>query len=123
VAPSNGAGPGSAAADREAQKVSTKHLPSKLHKSDPQIALYYGGARTPLVHVEPDDQFPGMYRLAWPDGLLSDIVNYARAKDAAAEICERGLPRRDRRLLHWKITARDKPTAAAGAFLSPFTQQ
>ena len=40
---------------------------------------------------------------------LSDMTNLARAKDAAAEICDRGPPRRDRRRFHWKIE-RSAPT-------------
>jgi hypothetical protein len=66
-------------------------------------ALYYGNAPTPLVRVAPDDHWPGMWRMIWPDGRLSDMANLARAKDAAAEICDRGPPRRDRRRFHWKI--------------------
>jgi hypothetical protein len=50
----------------------------------------------------PDATHPRMWRIAWPGGHLSDIVNLARAKDAAAAIAERGPPARDRRLIHWK---------------------
>lgn len=52
-----------------------------------------------LAVIVPDDR-PGMFRI-WADGVLSDIVNLARAKDAALAICERGPPRRDARLLRW----------------------
>jgi len=34
--------------------------------------------------VIPDADFPGMYRVRWPDGTLSDIVNLSRANDAVA---------------------------------------
>jgi hypothetical protein len=34
--------------------------------------------------IEPDSTYPGMWRLRWPDGDLSDMANIARAKDAAA---------------------------------------
>jgi hypothetical protein len=34
--------------------------------------------------VVPDERYPGMYRVRLPDGSLSDMVNLARAKDAAA---------------------------------------
>jgi hypothetical protein len=68
------------------------------------FALYYGHARTPLALVVPDTHWSGMWRIAWPDGRLSDMVNLARAKDAAAAIAERGPPARDRLLVHWKAS-------------------
>jgi hypothetical protein len=46
---------------------------------------------------------PKMWRIRWPDGSTSDMVNLSRAKDAAAIIAERGPPERNRRLFHWKI--------------------
>jgi hypothetical protein len=72
-------------------------------------SLFYGSARSPLVQVVPDTRWPRMWRIAWPDGQLSDPVNLARAKDAAAMIAERGPPARDRRLLHWKTKASNSP--------------
>ncbi len=73
------------------------------------FALYYGRARTLLALVVPDTRWPGMWRIAWPDGRQSDLVNLARAKDAAVMIAERGPPARDRRLLHWKTKASNSP--------------
>jgi hypothetical protein len=32
----------------------------------------------------PDAVYPGMWRVRWPDGRLSDMTNLARAKDAIA---------------------------------------
>jgi hypothetical protein len=32
----------------------------------------------------PDTTYPGMWRVQWPDGRLSDMVNLTRAKDAIA---------------------------------------
>jgi hypothetical protein len=34
--------------------------------------------------IEPDSTYPGMWRLRWPDGDLSDMANITRAKGAAA---------------------------------------
>jgi hypothetical protein len=34
--------------------------------------------------VVPDVAHPGMWRVRWPDGRLSDITNLTRAKDAVA---------------------------------------
>lgn len=66
-----------------------------------QHALHYGKSRTPLARVVPDAVHPGMWRIVWPAGSASDMVNLARAKDAAAAIAERGPPARNRRRLHW----------------------
>ena len=55
-------------------------------------ALHYGSARTPIALVVPDSV---MYRIRWPSGELSDMVNLSRAKDAVVAICERGPPRRE----------------------------
>jgi hypothetical protein len=79
-------------------------------------ALYYGNAQTPMVRVAPDDHWPGMWRMIWPDGQLSDVANLSRIRDAAAVICERGPPARNRRRFHWKIerstTAMENSNAA-----------
>ena len=34
--------------------------------------------------VVPDATYPGMYRVRWPDGRLSDMANLTRVKDAVA---------------------------------------
>lgn len=81
--------------------------------SEPDLfepTLHYGNSRVPLARVVPDDRYPGMWRIAWPDGRLSDMVNLARAKDAAAAIAERGPPRLDPRLFRW--LARESAPAA-----------
>jgi hypothetical protein len=64
-------------------------------------ALHYGKSRKPLAHVVQDATYPTMWRIAWPDGRQSDMVNLSRAKDAAAAIAERGPPARDRKMFHW----------------------
>jgi hypothetical protein len=64
--------------------------------------LYYDKARAPLANVVGDGDHPDMWRIAWPSGLRSDIVNLSRTKGAAVAIAERGPPARNRRLLHWK---------------------
>jgi hypothetical protein len=47
-------------------------------------ALYLRGRRRRLIAIAPDGQWPGMWRVRYPDGGLSDMVNLSRAKDAAA---------------------------------------
>ena len=58
-----------------------------------------------MVSVVPDGVYPKMWRILWPDGQLSDMANLARIKDAAAVLCERGPPPRNRRRFHWKREA------------------
>jgi hypothetical protein len=82
-------------------------------------ALHYGQARTPLVRVVSDAIHPGMWRMVWPDGRLSDLANLSRIKDAAAVICERGPPPRNRRRLHWKIERSESPSGARGRASAP----
>src|SRR5215813_1773680 len=77
------------------------------------FALRYGHTHTPLALVVPDADWPGMWRIAWPDGRLSDLVNLPRAKDAAEAISERGPPARNRRLFHWE--ASNSPRGAVPA--------
>jgi hypothetical protein len=36
-----------------------------------------------LSAIEPDSEWPGMWRVRLPDGHLSDMANRTRAKDAA----------------------------------------
>jgi hypothetical protein len=74
--------------------------------------LYYGQAQTPLVRVEPDSVYSGMWRMVWPDGRVSDMVNLARAKDAALVLAQRGPPAHDLVRLHWRISPLDSPSGA-----------
>jgi hypothetical protein len=64
-------------------------------------ALLYGNAHKVLIQVVPDDRWPGMFRLAWPDGRRSDMTNLSRAKDAAVALLEFGPPARNRRCFNW----------------------
>jgi hypothetical protein len=50
------------------------------------IALFAGRRR--ILHIEPDSQYPQMWRVRWPDGTLSEPVNIARAKAAALDYAE-----------------------------------
>jgi hypothetical protein len=79
--------------------------------------LYYGQAL--IVSVVPDSVHAGMWRIVWPDGRTSDMVNLSRAKDAAFVLGERG---RDPRLLRW-ARARTTRTAVPAAVraLNPST--
>jgi hypothetical protein len=38
--------------------------------------------------VVPDDRWPNMFRVQWPDGTLSDMANLSRTDDAAARFNE-----------------------------------
>ena len=39
-----------------------------------------------LASIEPDQTWPGMWRVRLPGGYLTDMVNLSRAKDAAASL-------------------------------------
>jgi hypothetical protein len=58
-------------------------------------SLYVGGKGRPIIGIEPDAQWPGMWRVRHPDGNLSDMVNLSRAKDAALSIARRILQRQE----------------------------
>jgi hypothetical protein len=66
-------------------------------------ALHYGRAKSPMARIEPDADWPDMWRVIGADGELSDMANLARIRDAATAIAERGPPARNRRRFHWKI--------------------
>ena len=84
------------------------------------LALHYGTSKTPLAWVIPDAKYPSMWRIKWPDGHLSDMVNLSRAKDAAVAIAERGPPARYRRMFNWKQDySKTAAQAGAGAFSEP----
>ena len=56
-----------------------------------RLLLYHGDDRNPLLTVEPDSKYTGMYRIRFPDGGLSDMANLTRAKDAAMALALRNL--------------------------------
>jgi hypothetical protein len=60
--------------------------PDKVHQAT--FALHVGRSQVPILHVVPDAIQPGMWRIRFPDGALSDMVNLSRAKDAAVDIAE-----------------------------------
>jgi hypothetical protein len=64
--------------------------------------LHNGNSQTPMVRIVPDAKWPRMWRMILPDGQISDLANLSRIKDAAADICDRGPPRRNRAYFKWK---------------------
>ena len=50
------------------------------------LALHFGRHTKPLSTVVPDDRWPGMWRIRHHDGILSDLLNLTRARDAATSI-------------------------------------
>lgn len=52
-------------------------------------------ARRCIVTIEQDAIYPTMWRVRYPDGALSDMVNLARARDAARSIAAAILEGRD----------------------------
>jgi len=59
-----------------------------------EYALHYGSRRKPLALVKPDERWggQGMFRIHWPDGEVSDMVNLSRAREAARLIARRRHP-------------------------------
>lgn len=58
-----------------------------------ELRLRAGGV---LATIEPDGEWPGLWRVRTPDGRLSDMVNLTRAKDAALSLALAALNRPDR---------------------------
>ena len=76
-------------------------------------ALHFGKSRKALAWVKPDERYPTMWRIHWPDGEVSDMVNLTRARDAAMAIAERGPPRLERRIFRWEQKCRESRRGAA----------
>jgi hypothetical protein len=70
----------------------------------PTHTLHYGKSKKPLAWVKPDERYPTMWRIHWPDGEVSDMVNLSRACDAGAVLLRRRRPELDWKLLHWDRT-------------------
>jgi len=51
-----------------------------------RLCLKGGGKSAPQVSIVQDEKYSSMYRVRYPDGRLSDMVNRARARDAAKSI-------------------------------------
>jgi hypothetical protein len=101
-----GAGPDPAVTEVEARKASTDGSSSTPHPENSQAwCLHDGDARVP-------DEWPGMFRIGWPDGRVSDLVNFARARNAATIFAERGPPWRNCAPPPWKLNRRETPTEA-----------
>jgi hypothetical protein len=50
-------------------------------------ALYCVGRKEPVLHVIPDEKYPGlMWRIRRLEGPLSDMVNLTRARDGAISV-------------------------------------
>jgi hypothetical protein len=54
-----------------------------LHWNDSRLYL---GSRATGYSITPDTKYPSMWRVRYPDGSLSDIVNLTRARDAALPV-------------------------------------
>jgi hypothetical protein len=64
-------------------------------------SLHLGNNSKVLATVVPDDRYPSMWRIHWPDGSTSDMVNLERAKDAARAIVARN-PLRNVARFKWR---------------------
>jgi hypothetical protein len=57
-------------------------------------------AKAVLAHALPDEVWPGMWRLIWPDGRVSDMTTLTRCKDAGRAIAG---GRHGSSGYHWKV--------------------
>jgi len=55
------------------------------------LRRFHGSRSTPLATIEPDPKYACMYRIRFPNGGLSDMLNLTRAKDAAVGFALRSL--------------------------------
>jgi hypothetical protein len=83
------------------------------------LVLHDGNGGLPMVRIAPDASCPGMWRMHWPDGQMSDMGELARIRDEATEICERGPPTRDRRSFKWTRIYRSLQQAITEAQTRP----
>ena len=83
-----------------------------MHAPKNTLSLYIGKTFTGVT-VEPDERWPGMWRVC-KDGVKSEMVNLTRAKDASITWA---LPRRPGggEIVHWEC--REKPARARVARL------
>ena len=51
-----------------------------------RLVVQAGGRHSPVAVIVPDTRWPGMWRVQRPDGTVTDMVNLARARDAARTI-------------------------------------
>jgi len=75
-----------------------------MHSPPNTLKLYIGKTFTGIT-VVPDDRWPSMYRVHWPDQPPSVMVNLTRAKDAAMRWVARAGGAQGRSL-NWKATER-----------------
>jgi hypothetical protein len=95
-----GARQGSLHSGRNVLPATNSHLHTSTQAA-PAIGLFYGNAKNPLIRIALDDCCPHLWRILSPDGLISDITNLSRAKDAAVAACENDPHRRrDPRRFH-----------------------
>ena len=55
--------------------------------------VLYDNQRDTGFSIVPDEKYSGMWRVRYPDGTLSDMVNRVRAKDAARALARAALDR------------------------------
>jgi hypothetical protein len=70
------------------------------------MTLHYGKRQTALAEIVADEAYPAMYRVRWPNGDISDMVNLSRAKDAAIVLARHYHPelaKREGDRFRWKV--------------------
>lgn len=70
----------------------------------PELRWLYDGSRKTGLSVRPDLKWPGMWRIHYPDGVVSDMVNFSRATDAGRAWLVKQ-PNRNAENFRWKEEA------------------
>jgi hypothetical protein len=65
--------------------MSVREQPYRFVKTDCGYSLCVGRSRRAVVRIVADDRYPTMWRVVRPDGTVTDMVNLARAQDAALD--------------------------------------
>jgi hypothetical protein len=63
-------------------------LADPVARKPTRSALTLSVGRQPVLRVEPDSTYSGMWRVRLPSGALTDMANLSRAKDVALDIAE-----------------------------------
>jgi len=77
---------------------------------DGRWMLFHRSDRRPIAVVESDANWPGLFRIRYPDGHVSDVVNLTRAKNAAAVFALRCLNSKSQESAADRVTKRLEAT-------------
>jgi hypothetical protein len=126
LAITNGAGAAAAESASEAREIPTGGGPvsDTADKASPDNPERPDAAKSPVAPSKrlcrpkaiPDSVHPGMWRVRWPDGRVSDMANLTRINDAIACFMET-VERRQRGSRKTSVAARPSPAHDTGEWI------